>query len=208
MSEYNLERILIPLSSASQERWLPRPAAVGDWLPEQARASRFLSPEGGEVRPFELQQAFFFTDSSGIAGETSAGADDPVAGDQDRNGIVSNSAAHGLGRHGGLPQACRQLPRDASVGAEFSMGDLQKNVPYRFLKRGAGRIKDKVQSGGLSGKIAVQPAAQRGKDDVTGLFVPILRPRGIIFLPDKPESGDGLVVCRGGCRTQGGIKSA
>ena len=50
-----------------------------------------LSPA---MRVFPFEQPVFAVEAGGVAGQAAVGADDPVAGHNDRDGIVADSAAN------------------------------------------------------------------------------------------------------------------
>mgnify|MGYP003309574904 CR=1 FL=1 len=88
----------------------------------------------------QIQELLFQFQSSGIAGEFSAGADNPVAGDDDPDGIAVDSLTNGPG---GLRTS--DGSGDLTVGAGLPIGDCQQPVPDRNLEgrsfRGNGEIK-------------------------------------------------------------------
>ena len=75
-------------------------------------------------RFFKMKKGFFLLYSTGVAGEFSVSTHDPMAGDQDGNGISSHSAAYRLGRF------AAQLLGKIAVSADFSIGNLQKQFPH------------------------------------------------------------------------------
>ena len=65
------------------------------------RRTSFGYKKSARIRAFHLQQPDFFVNASGIARQAAAYAHDPVARDDEGDGIVPHCAAHGLRRHPG-----------------------------------------------------------------------------------------------------------
>ena len=75
---------------------------------------------------FQLQKRALLINPSGIAGEAAAFPDNPMAGNDDGNLIVSNSAADRLGGHAGKISLLRQLCRNLPIGCGFSIGNASE----------------------------------------------------------------------------------
>ncbi len=101
---------------------------------------------------FQRQQDHFVLDTAVIACEPVTGAHDPVAGDEDTNGVYGNCLSHCLGTGG------TQHFGKLTVGDRFPIGDLQQKLPDTHLKRRAGRSKRKrSRGGGFPSKVITHP---------------------------------------------------
>ncbi len=85
------------------------------------------SARNAQAGVFQLQQSGLSVNTAGIAGQTAAGTDYPVAGDEDGNFIASDRAAHRLGGHMGKPLLLRQFLRQRTIGRGLTVWDLQSS---------------------------------------------------------------------------------
>ena len=65
---------------------------------------------------FQVQKPLFSVNAAGVAGETSVSALDPVAGNDEGNGIMPYGVSDCLGGHGGAPQFLCRFPGKLPVG--------------------------------------------------------------------------------------------
>ncbi len=117
-----------------------------------------------------LQKPTLFLKPPGVACEAARGAKNPVAGNDDGDGIAAHSAAYGLSGH-----ACGYFQSQASVASGFTPGDIQQQLPDLTLKRCAGRGEGKAA--GLRGRtpeIIIQPVPNPGEQGKLRLVYPRL----------------------------------
>jgi hypothetical protein len=152
---------------------------------EQAPGLLFLRGRVLEIRAgaFEQKQGLFLFDAPGVTGKASAGADNPVARDEKRNGVAPDRAAYRPGRRAlvsGDPFG------DPAVGAYLSVGYGQKLFPNGFLKISPPGINAEGGRRFLSFKIFRKPFPQGLKNRVIRFRRPFTGPRGKMFLSRKP----------------------
>ena len=94
----------------------------------------------------QFQERALFFHASGIGGQAAVRADDPVAGDEDRDRVVPDRPADSLRGQVREPALRGQLLRDPAIGRRFAIGDRQQNVPYRAAERRTARV-ERRQSG-------------------------------------------------------------
>ena len=70
---------------------------------------------------FQERALFFY--ASGVAGQAAVRADDPVAGNENRDRIVPDRPADGLRGQMLQPALRGQLLRDCAIGRRFAIGD-------------------------------------------------------------------------------------
>ena len=100
---------------------------------------------------FVSQQSLLNGESSAIADKFPVASDDPMTGDDDRNGVLPVCRSHGTA---GLGPADRF--RDLSVGQRSSIGDGLKGLPDALLKRGSPRSQVDRERFASPGKIFVE----------------------------------------------------
>ena len=88
---------------------------------------------------FQLQQPFLFLNASRIAGQAAVRTDDPVTGNNDRNGIMAYRAAHGLGGHPWKAPFFCHLFCQFSIGNYLAVRNFTEKLPDLFLKFRSGR---------------------------------------------------------------------
>ena len=69
-------------------------------------------------------------DAARIARQAAVAPHDPMAGNDDADGIVSDSAAYGLCRDGFRALPAGDFTGDLSVGDRLPEGDLPQNFPH------------------------------------------------------------------------------
>ena len=144
--------------------------------------------KSGHVGPFQFQQLHFSFDPSGVPGQTSACADNAVAGNDDRYFVVSDGAADGLRGHPRKTRRPGQLPRDLAVGRGLPVGDLQKNCPYGLAERRADGVQRRQKVRFFAGKVYVQPAPSLGKGVRFLLDAFFRQIAGKVLLTVKPQA--------------------
>ena len=87
------------------------------------------------VQTFVLQKPYFVLYTAAKSGKASICADDTVAGDNDRDGIVAHGTAHCLGRHMRFIQIRSCLPGDLAVSGDLPVGNLAEKSPDFLAKR-------------------------------------------------------------------------
>ena len=91
-------------------------------------------------RVLQFQERALFFHASGVAGQAAIRADDPMAGDEDRDRVVPDRPADSLRGQVREPALRGQLLRDCAIGRRFAIGDRQQNVPYRAAERRTARV--------------------------------------------------------------------
>ena len=95
------------------------------------QCSAFLGDkELADIGFFQSQQAQFFIDAAGIAGEAAIAADYPVAGDNDGDFIMPYRPADRLGRHMRQPSLLGNHLGNVAVGGCLPIGNLPQNFPH------------------------------------------------------------------------------
>ena len=102
---------------------------------------------------FQLQQEPFPFQSSGIAGQTAVCPDDPVAGNQQGDGIMSHCTPYRLGRHLLHASLMSHFPRQFFVSDRLSIRNLLKQLPYGATERGIFPPKRRHKAGTLAPEI-------------------------------------------------------
>ncbi len=100
---------------------------------------------------FQFQKICFFIQPTAVADQSSVGPDNPVAGDDYRNGIFVVGHAH---RTGGFFVACNL--RDLTVAPGLAVRDVLQGLPYPQLKSGTAGRKGQIEELALPGKILTQ----------------------------------------------------
>ena len=83
---------------------------------------------------FQSQQRGFFIDAACISGQSAVCSDNAVAGNDDRDHIVSDSPAHSLRRHPEKAAFCSQLLCQCTIGRGLAAGDAAQQRPHLLLK--------------------------------------------------------------------------
>lgn len=110
------------------------------------------------IHTFQRQKLYLLVNSPGIASQVSVCAHHPMAGNDNRNGVMSHSAAHRLRRHGLFAKICRYPFGNSAVGRHLPIWDPAKTFPHRLPKRAANRPQRQLPGTGLlSGEITVKP---------------------------------------------------
>lgn len=84
-----------------------------------------------------------------IPGQAAVCPDNTVAGYDDRDRVVPDSAAHRLRGHPALAVLFGQLVGKCTVGRSFAVGDLQQQRPYFLPKVRPDRMERRRKSGTL-----------------------------------------------------------
>ena len=79
---------------------------------------------------FEGEEPYLPLDAARIARQAAVAPHDPMAGNDDADGIVSDSAAYGLCRDGFRALPAGDFTGDLSVGDRLPEGDLPQNFPH------------------------------------------------------------------------------
>jgi hypothetical protein len=98
----------------------------------------------GEQRSFPIE-------TSAIPGEASAGTDDTVARNNDRDRVVAVGQADGASGARSADLFC-----NLTIGPGLTERDRQQRLPDSPLKLGASQIELEVEGGELAGKLRVQ----------------------------------------------------
>ena len=97
------------------------------------------------------QKPLFTLHASGVAGQGTVTAYYPMAGNHNTNGIRAVRCPY-RSRCTGSAQHIRQL----AIVDNLTAGDLAQRLPYRPLKRGAGRFRRKmIYHAKITGKVVV-----------------------------------------------------
>src|SRR5689334_7295824 len=107
-------------------------------------AKRFLPALQTEQKPLRRQPA-------AEAGERSVAADDAMAGDDDRDRVLTvgrSDRPHGVG--------AANLRRDRRIAPRFTVRNLRQRAPDVLLKRRAPRRQRYIESLQLSGKVQIE----------------------------------------------------
>lgn len=116
------------------------------------------SEQSRHIRFFEGEEPYLPLDAARIARQAAVAPHDPMAGNDDADGIVSDSAAYGLCRDGFRALPAGDFTGDLSVGDRLPEGDLPQNFPHgpagtvNLAGRGG------VGPGSFPSEIVVQPA--------------------------------------------------
>ena len=136
----------------------------------------------------QLQQLCLFIDSSGIVGEAAVSTDNPVAGDEQGDGVMPYGPAHCLGRHMRQTAPGGNDRCDFSVGPGLPVRNGQKNIPYR-LAEGSPTGREGGKKGRiLTGEVDFQPVKRLLKNRSEPLCTRVGQGVGIIFLTLKPKT--------------------
>lgn len=136
----------------------------------------------------QLQQLCLFIDSSGIAGEAAVSTDNPVAGDEQGDGVMSHCPAYCLGRHMRQTAPGGNDRCDFPVGPGLPVRNGQKNIPHFFAEGSPSGRKRWQKSGILTGEVDLQPVKRLFKNRRETLFTGAGQGVGIIFLTLKPKA--------------------
>ena len=82
----------------------------------------------------QFQQFDFSIKPAGVPRQAAICAHDPMAWNDDRDGITPDRSPDGLCRHPGYPLLQSYVPCDLAVAYRFPIWNLQKYIPDRFLK--------------------------------------------------------------------------
>ena len=139
-----------------------------------------------------MKKGFFFIKPSRISGQVSSRANNPVTGNQDRDGIAADRVTDRLSGHRASMKSGGNFPCEATVAFYLSVGNPEKFLPDKLLKRrSVGGKRDSVRRHRLSRKI---PSKKRlcFQKNREGFFRrnpgQIGKMSAEMFLPNKPES--------------------
>ena len=119
--------------------------------------SFFRQEKFASIHVLQRQQRLFFVYAAGVSREIAARAYHPVAGDDQRDGIVPHRAAHGLSRHGFAPFFPGEPAGQFAVSGGLPVGNLQKQLPDRLLKGRARGMQRRSEIGLHAAEIEIQP---------------------------------------------------
>ena len=105
----------------------------------------------------QRQQRPFFVYAAGVSREIATRAYHPVAGDDQRNGIVPHRAAYGLSRQGFAAFFPGKPAGQFAVSGGLPIGNLQKQLPDRLLKCRARGMQRRSEIGLRAAEIEIQP---------------------------------------------------
>src|SRR5690606_13052359 len=113
-------------------------AGWGVWIAQKSLVFSILRARSSPSRrPFallQLQQFPLQIDPPAVPTQPPIGADDPMAGDGDGDGIAGDGPCHGPGR-----RRAAETPGDFGVGGRLSPGDAAQVLPHLALE---GRASD------------------------------------------------------------------
>ena len=95
---------------------------------------------------FHLQETDFFVEAAGISSETATCAKNPVAGDDQGDGIMSHGSADSLGGHPSKPHPGGNACGNLAVGHGFTERDGQQNLPHCLAERSAPQAEFRTKS--------------------------------------------------------------
>ena len=124
------------------------------------------------------------------------GSDDPVAGDDDGNGVAGDGAADGLGGHGRDTVFLREDGCDFAVVGSLAEWDGEEDLPDATLEWSAARVQRGSEVGDVAGKVEVEPAAGLFEDWKLMARGGLGYGPGNVFLPVEPEAGQRCPVAR------------
>src|SRR3954464_5642465 len=101
-----------------------------------------LVTTGSEQRVLlDLEEGLLALDAAGVAGEGAVGADHPVAGDDDRDGVAAVGQADRAGGGVGLAEPLR----DRAVRRGVAVADLEQLSPDGLLEVAPRRVEGEVE---------------------------------------------------------------
>ena len=145
---------------------------------------------------FPPEQPVLALEAGGIAGQAAVGADDAVAGYDERNGVVAHGAADCLGGHPAAAAVSGQPGGNRPIAHRGAIGDLAQDRPDSLTERRSLRGQRRHEVGHLPVEIAFEPS--------TGLFKyrkPMHRRihagrNGSVSLTLEPKRGERFPVAR------------
>ena len=143
---------------------------------------------------FQSQQRGLFVDAACISGQAAVCSDNAVAGNDDRDHIVSDSPAHSLRRHPGKAALCGQLPCQCTIGRGLAAGDAAQQRPHLLLKGRASGMKRRGEVRLLPSEINIQPPSGLGEHSGLLLLMYCIQGTGKVLLPLEPEAGQADVI--------------
>ena len=143
---------------------------------------------------FQSQQRGFFIDAACISGQAAVCTDNAVAGNDDRDHIVSDSPAHSLRRHPGKAALCSQLPCQCTIGRGLAAGDAAQQRPHLLLKGRASGMERRSKVRLLPTEINIQPASGLGEHSGLLLLMHCIQGAGKVLLPLEPKAGQADVI--------------
>ena len=149
--------------------------------------------EARHINAFKRQELHLLIDAVGIAREAAVRADDAVAGNDDGDRVVPDSAADGLGGHAGGLLAGDRFG-DLAVCHRLSVGNREKDVPDLFAERRGFRCERRQKVRLFAAEVNVEPAASFLEYGEAFLLVCIFKRGGEILLPVEPKSDEGCAV--------------
>lgn len=138
-----------------------------------------------------MQQSFFSLDTSCIPRERAIRTHHTMAGNDDRNRIVSDRSTHSLGRHRRKPAFCSDAPCNISIGQRVSKRNGEQLFPHL-----SSEVTVRAHHNGwceariLALEIGVEPTSRLFKDGKFGAFLILGAKKGIgkVLLPIEPKS--------------------
>ena len=143
---------------------------------------------------FQGKQGRFAVETASVAGEVAVGTDHAVAGDDDRQWIMSHCAAYRLGGWHASVVVNGELLRQSTIGGGRADGDAPKQFPYFQTKRGSLNVERELEQFEGSVKIGVQLRCQlyeewQGRSGLA--FFGKIRQ---MLLTGKPEPAESFII--------------
>ena len=110
---------------------------------------------------FQRQQLSFYAEPSGIARQAPVCPDDPVAGNDDGDGIAANGAADSLGRHARDAGLLRNPLCNVPVGHCPAVGNGHQDAPDPLPEGRAAKIQRREKVRLAAVEIRVQPSGRK-----------------------------------------------
>ena len=137
-----------------------------------------------------FEEPYLLVNTAGVACQAAIRTDDPVARDNERDGIVPYRTADCLRRHSGETALLGNFSGNFAICHGGSEWNLKHEFPNGLseIRTEHGKGRSEVRS--FAGKIDIQPALRLGEDRKFLFFVFVLQGIGEIFLLVEPEAGE------------------
>lgn len=135
---------------------------------------------------FQCQQPHFPVNAAGITSQASVGADHPMTGHDDRNGVMSHGTAHSLCGYARNVPLCSKPPGDLPIGHRLSIWNGAQDSPHIVLERRAGKMQRYVEFRFAAGEVHVQPSSRRLEHGSISFLMVMIQQTGEVLLPFKP----------------------
>lgn len=145
-------------------------------------------------RTFHFKQFNLPVDSSGITGHTSVCANDPMARYDERNGIMTDSTAHGLGGHPPNPFQFGNTGSYFAVSHCLTERNSKQYSPDSHPEWRRVQCQCRGKTRVMPAEVNVKPLTGLRKDRKIFLLNLIINVAGIILLSVKPQSCQGVTI--------------